>query len=56
MNTTGKSNESWMITVPLAVFGLFIVVALGGPASFMNIAAQWVSDLVSYVLSWIKYL
>ena len=56
MNTTGKSNESWMITVPLTVFGLFIVVALGGPASFMNIAAQWLTDFANYVLSWIKYL
>jgi hypothetical protein len=56
MNTTGKSNESWMITVPLTVFGLFVVVALGGPASFMNIAAQWLTDLGSYVLNLLKYL
>ena len=56
MNTTGKSNESWMITVPLAVFGLFVVVALGGPSSFMNMVAQWVTDVASSVFTWLKYL
>jgi hypothetical protein len=56
MDTTGKSHESWMSAIPLAVFGLFVIAAMGGPASFMNTVARWATDLVTYVLNWLKYL
>jgi hypothetical protein len=53
---SGKPNEGWMAILPLTIFTGFIVLAMGGPAAFMNTVALWASDLVSYVASWIKYL
>jgi hypothetical protein len=29
-------------------------VALGGPVAFVNTVSLWVTDLVSYVVGWIK--
>jgi hypothetical protein len=56
MNTTGKVSESWMSAIPLTVFMLFVIVAMGGPSSFVNTVALWAKDVVSYVLTWLKYL
>jgi hypothetical protein len=56
MNTTGKVSESWMTAIPLAVFILFVIAALGGPSSFMNTVTLWARDFVAYILNWLKYL
>ena len=45
-----------MTLVPLAVFILFVVVALGGPTSFINIVSGWVFDIATYVGRLIKDL
>jgi hypothetical protein len=56
VDISGKPNEGWMAILPLTIFFGFIVLAMGGPASFMNTVAVWASDVVSYVGAWIKYL
>jgi len=45
-----------MAILPLTIFVGFVVLAMGGPAQFMNTIALWTSDLVTYVAEWIKYL
>ncbi len=45
-----------MAIIPLSIFVAFIILAMGGPAQFMDTVALWASDLVSYVVNWIKYL
>ena len=56
MNTTGKVSESWMSAIPLAVFMLFVIAAMGGPSSFVNTVALWTKDFAAYILNWLKYL
>ena len=56
MQTSGKPQEGWMTFIPLSVFILFVVVALGGPVGFMNTVAYWVTDFVSCVIGWVKHL
>jgi ABC-type phosphate/phosphonate transport system permease subunit len=55
MDVSGKPYEGWMTTIPLAVFLLFVVAAMGGPAAFANTVAIWITDLAHYVADWIKY-
>lgn len=56
METSGKPTEGWMTLVPLTIFVLFVIFALGGPTSFINIVSNWVVDVTSYVARWVKSL
>ena len=56
METSGKPTEGWMTVVPVTVFVLFVLIALGGPTAFVNIVANWVSDVVIFVARWIRHL
>jgi hypothetical protein len=56
MDTSGKPHEGWMTVIPVSVFLFIVVVALGGPAAFVNVVTLWVTDIASYVVGWIKHL
>lgn len=45
-----------MTLVPLTVFVLFVILALGGPTSFINTVSNWVSDLAMFLARWIRGL
>jgi hypothetical protein len=56
METSGRPTEGWMTIVPVTVLVLFVMIALGGPTSLVNILANWAGDVFHYVGQWIKYL
>jgi hypothetical protein len=56
MDVSGSPREGWMTFVPLMVLLFIIVYVLGGPTQFMNLIAQWLTDVVSVVMSWLKHL
>jgi hypothetical protein len=56
MDVSGKPHEGWMTTVPLVVFVLFVIGAMGGPVQFLSTVSMWVSDVSHYVLAWIRHL
>jgi hypothetical protein len=45
-----------MAIVPLTIFVLFVVLALGGPVNFVNTVSLWVVDFAQAVISWLKDL
>jgi len=45
-----------MILVPLTVFVLIVVFALGGPTSFMMTVSQWASEIGSFLYRWLRSL
>ena len=56
MDPTGRAREGWMAFVPLTVFVLFVVLALGGPVNFVNTVTLWVVDLAQAFAGWLKDL
>src|SRR5262245_9850237 len=56
MQTTGKPREGLMTFVPLAVFVIFVIFALGGPTSFLMFVNNWFSDLLRVFLQWLRNL
>lgn len=56
MDPTGRPREGWMAIVPLTIFVLFVVLALGGPVNFVNTVSLWVGDLATAVAGWVKDL
>jgi hypothetical protein len=56
MDTSGRPREGWMTVVPVTVFLLFVVLALGGPANFVNTVSLWLTDIVQGTVSWIRAL
>ena len=56
MDPTGRPREGWMAIVPLTIFVLFVVLALGGPVNFVNTVSLWVADLANSFVSWLKDL
>jgi hypothetical protein len=56
MQTSGKPHEGWMTFIPLSVFILFVVAAMGGPVRFMNTLTYWLTDFVGFVIGWIRNL
>jgi hypothetical protein len=56
MDTSGKPYEGWMTVIPLSVFVFVVVVALGGPAAFVNVVSNWAGDIASYLTHWMKHL
>jgi len=55
MDVSGKGREGWMTTIPLTVFVLFVIAAMGGPTAFVNTVTAWISDLAHYVVAWINH-
>lgn len=56
MDPTGRTREGWMAFVPLTVFVVFVVLALGGPVNFVNTVSLWIADLAQAVAGWVKDL
>ena len=56
MDTSGRPREGWMTVVPVTVFLLFVVLALGGPTHFVNTVSLWMSDIAQAIVGWIKDL
>ena len=56
MDVSGSSREGWMTFVPLTVLLFIVIYVMGGPTQFVNIVAQWSSDVISSVFNWIKHL
>jgi hypothetical protein len=56
MDVSGTPREGWMTFVPLTVLLFIIMYVMGGPAQFVNVVAQWFSDVISFVVNWIKHL
>ena len=53
-STSGQSHEGWMSIIPLSVLLFIIMVALGGPESFVRIVASFASDAMTYTARWVK--
>jgi len=45
-----------MTVIPVSVFLLIVIVALGGPVAFVNTLSLWVADLLTAAASWLKNL
>jgi hypothetical protein len=56
MDVSGSPREGWMTFVPLTVLLFIVIYVMGGPTQFVNIVAQWSSDVINSVFSWIKHL
>lgn len=56
METSGKPREGLMTLLPLAVFIIFVVFALGGPTSFFAFLNNWFSDLARFLTRWLRSL
>jgi hypothetical protein len=56
MDTTGTAREGWMTIIPVTVFLLIVVLALGGPEAFVNTVSVWVGDVAAAAVRWIKQL
>lgn len=56
MDTTGTSREGWMTVIPVTVFLLIVVLALGGPEGFVNTVSIWVGDMATAVGRWLRQL
>jgi hypothetical protein len=56
MDISGKPHEGWMTVIPVSVFLLIVIVALGGPVAFVNTLSLWVSDVLTASASWLKNL
>jgi hypothetical protein len=56
MESAGRPTERWMTLVPLTVFIFIVIVALGGPADFVRTVGNWTSDIVAFVMRWLREL
>ena len=45
-----------MTLVPLTIFILVVIFALGGPTSFMNTLSNWAYEASTYLGRWIRSL
>jgi hypothetical protein len=45
-----------MTIIPLTVFIFIVVIALGGPESFVRTVSNWTSDLLATFLHWLREL
>lgn len=43
-----------MTVIPVTVFLLIVILALGGPEAFVNTVSLWVGDLLASAAGWIK--
>ena len=52
--TSGQSREGLMTLIPLTVLLFIVIVALGGPESFVNTVAAFATDASAYAARWIR--
>ena len=45
-----------MTLVPLTVFIFIVVIALGGPDGFVRTVGNWTSDVLSFLMRWLREL
>ena len=45
-----------MTIIPLTVFVFVVVVWLGGPEEFVRVVGNWMSDIVAFVIRWLREL
>ena len=43
-----------MTVIPVTVFLLIIVTALGGPTAFVNTVSLWLTDFLTAVTAWVR--
>jgi hypothetical protein len=55
MHTSGQSHEGWMSLIPLSVLLFIVMVALGGPETFVNTVASYATEAITYTARWIKH-
>ena len=55
MSTSGQAHEGWMALIPLCVLCFIVMVALGGPESFVNTVANLATDGINYAVSWLRH-
>jgi hypothetical protein len=53
-STSGQSHEGWMSIIPLSVLVFIIMVALGGPESFVRTVTTFASDAMTYTARWVR--
>jgi hypothetical protein len=53
-STTGQSHEGWMSIIPLSVLLFIVMVALGGPESFVKTVTAFASDAMTYTARWVR--
>ena len=56
MESAGRPTERWMTVIPLSAFIFIVVIALGGPAAFVRIVGDWTSDILAFVMRWLREL
>jgi hypothetical protein len=56
MDVSGRPREGWMTVVPVTVFLLFVVLALGGVDSFVNTLGLWASEVFNSMGRWFRNL
>lgn len=56
MDASGSAREGWMTFIPLTVLLFIVIYVMGGPTQFINVVVLWVTDVVNYVLNWIRHL
>lgn len=54
MRTSGQAHEGWMSLIPLSVLLFIVMVALGGPESFVNTVANYATEMVTFTARWIR--
>jgi hypothetical protein len=52
--TSGQSRDGLMTLIPLSVLLFIVIVALGGPESFVNTVASFATDASAYAARWIR--
>lgn len=52
--TSGRSREGFMTLIPLTVLLFIVIVALGGPESFVNTVASFATDAIASGARWIR--
>ena len=56
MRTSGQSHEGWMALIPLSVLLFIVMVALGGPESFVRTVTAFAADTMTSVSRWVRNL
>ncbi len=56
MRTSGQSHEGWMALIPLSVLLFIVMVALGGPDTFVRTVTTFAADVITHGSRWLRSL
>jgi len=56
MDTSGRPTEGWMTVVPVTIFVLIVIFALGGPGAFLTFVSNWLWEVWTYLARWLRHL